>query len=544
MTDSQQVDAVVVGAGFAGLYQLHALRGLGLTVQVVEAGEGVGGTWFWNRYPGARCDVESASYSFSFSPELEQEWEWTEKYPTQPEILSYLEHVADRFDLRRDIRFSTRVTGAAWDDDERRWQVELDTGETITATYLVMATGCLSVPKAPEVPGIADFAGAVHHTSDWPTEAVDFTGLRVGVIGTGSSGVQSIPVIAAQAAEVVVFQRTATFALPAGNRPLTREESTAMKADYRAWRVLQRSSGFGVPVELPTRNALEDTAEQRAARYEGAWRDGTLISLLTAYKDILTDLAANDTASDFIRGKIKEIVADPQVAEDLSPRTYPVGTKRVCLDSGYYATFNQDHVRLVNVRRTPIERITERGIRTSDQEHELDVIVFATGFDAITGALLAVDIRGRGGVTLRQEWAEGPRTYLGLATAGFPNMFTVTGPSSPSLFSNMVVSLEQHVEWITDCIAFLRDNGLAAAEPTQEAQDGWVEHVARVADATLYPLADSYYLGANVPGKPRVFLCYLGGADVYRRLCDEEASSGYPGFVLHAAHVPTLNPAG
>jgi len=532
MSSSRSVDAVVVGAGIAGLYQLHTLRGRGLQVRVLEAADGVGGTWYWNRYPGARCDVESLSYSYSFSPELEQEWTWSEKYPTQPEILRYVNHVADRFNLRRDISFRTRVTSATYDEDRKRWLVLTDSGDVVDAQFLIMATGCLSASKTPEVPGGERFQGSTFHTGHWPHAGVDFTGLRVGVIGTGSSGIQSIPIIAQQARELTVFQRTPNFSMPAGNRPLTQDEVHDMKAHYGEWREAQRTSGFGVPVEPATRSAHEATEEERASTYQQGWDKGNLVAILGAYTDTLSDKAANDTAAEFIRNKIRDVVKDPEVAETLAPRTFPFGTKRPCLDTGYYATFNQEHVHLVDLRKTPLVEITETGVRTSEQEYEVDVIVFATGFDAMAGALTGVDIRGRNGLSLKEKWAEGPRTYLGLAIAGFPNLFTITGPLSPSVLSNMVVSIEQHVEWVSDCIAYLREQRLAEVEATVEAEDAWVEHVAEVGSDTLFPSADSWYMGSNVPGKPRVFMAYIGGVGVYREKCDDVTAEGYDGFAL------------
>ncbi|MEJ8282010.1 flavin-containing monooxygenase [Pseudonocardia spirodelae] len=529
---ASSVDAVIVGAGIAGLYQLHRLRGLGMSTRVFETGDDVGGTWYWNRYPGARCDVESMSYSYSFSPELEQEWEWTERYPAQPEILRYVSHVADRFDLRRDVTFRTRVVSAAFDEPAGRWRVVTDTGETVDARFLIMATGCLSRAKDIDIDGIATFGGTTLHTSRWPHDGVDLTGQRVAVIGTGSSAVQSIPIIAEQAAELTVFQRTPAYSLAARNRPLEPDEVADMKAGYRAWREAQRTSGFGVPVEPATQSALEVGAEERTARYEAGWRRGTLVSILGGYTDTLTDAAANETAAEFVRQKIRDRVDDPGTAELLCPRSYPFGTKRPCLDTGYYETFNLPHVSLVDLRRTPLVELTATGVRTSERTHDVDVVVFATGFDAMTGALEAVDIRGRDGVLLREKWAEGPRSYLGLAVAGFPNLFTVTGPSSPSVLSNMIVSIEQHVDWITDCLASLRDRGVGTIEASTAAEDEWVAHVAEVGGATLYPTADSWYMGSNVPGKPRVFMAYIGGVGAYRELCDAVAADGYRGFRL------------
>jgi cation diffusion facilitator CzcD-associated flavoprotein CzcO len=537
MSTSGNVDAVVVGAGVAGLYQLYRLRELGLSTRVFEAGDGVGGTWFWNRYPGARCDVESLSYSFSFSPELEQEWDWTERYPAQPEILRYVNHVADRFDLRKDITFETRVESAVYDEATQRWRVLTDTGEVVDARFVIMATGCLSRSKLPEIPGLDRFAGPTYHTGHWPRDGVDFTRMRVGVIGTGSSGVQSIPIIAEQAADLTVFQRTPAFSIAALNRPLEQAEIDEMKADYRAWRVAQRTSGFGVPIEPATQSALEVSEQERNARYEAGWQQGTLVSILAGYTDTITDKEANETAAEFVRSKIRQRVLDPEVAETLSPRSYPFGTKRPCLDTGYYETFNKPSVHLVDLRKTPLVELTETGLRTSEQSYEFDTIVFATGFDAMTGALNAIDIRGKDGVALREKWGEGPRSYLGLAVAGFPNLFTVTGPSSPSVLSNMMVSIEQHVDWITDCIAHLRASGVAAIEATAEAEDNWAAHVEEVGNMTLYPTADSWYMGSNVPGKPRMFMAYIGGVGNYRQLCDDVAAKGYEGFRLQEERV-------
>ncbi|GEL17266.1 flavin-containing monooxygenase [Pseudonocardia asaccharolytica] len=535
MTATRTLDALIVGAGLSGLYQLYRLRELGFTTRVLEAADGVGGTWYWNRYPGARCDVESMSYSYSFSPELEQEWTWTEKYPTQPEILGYVNHVADRFDLRRDITFNTRVTTAHYDEARRQWRVETDTGESIDSRYLIMATGCLSTSKLPEIPGLERFQGPTYHTGHWPHEGVDFSGMNVGVIGTGSSGIQSIPIFAEQAATLTVFQRTPNFSMPAGNRPLSEDEIAEMKANYRDWREAQRTSGFGVPVPLPTKSALEASEEERNAVYQAGWDKGNLVAILTAYTDSITDKASNDTAAEFVRRKIRETVTDPEVAETLCPTSYPFGTKRPCLDTGYYETFNKPHVSLVDLRKTPLVEMTERGVRTSEREYEFDAVVFATGFDAMTGTLGAIDIRGKGGVALKEKWAEGPRSYLGLTVAGFPNLFTITGPSSPSVLSNMIVSIEQHVDWVSDCLAYLRERGLAEIDATVEAEDAWVAHVEEVGNATLYPTADSWYMGSNVPGKPRVFMAYIGGVGVYRQLCDEIAAKGYEDFALEGA---------
>ena len=525
-------DVVVVGAGFAGMYLLHRLRKLGFSARVYETGTGVGGTWYWNRYPGARCDVQSIEYSCSFDPELEQEWTWSEKFATQPEILRYANHVADRFGLRCDIQFSTRVLSAAFDEQRRRWAIRTDRGDEVSAQFYVMAGGCLSSSKNPEIPGIDTFAGPTYHTGHWPHEGVDLTGKRVAVIGTGSSGIQSIPIIADQAAQLTVFQRTPNFSVPARNRPLEPAEIADAKARYPELRDFMRRSRGGQLRQMPDKSAFEVAAPERNARYLEGWEAGNLGGLLGAYNDLMTDKAANDTVSEFIRGKIREIVHDPQVAEALCPKDHPFVTKRPSLDTDYYATFNRDHVRLVDLRSTPIATITPSGIDTTTESFAFDAIVFATGFDAMTGAIVNVDIRGIDGLGLKDKWAEGARTYLGLGVAGFPNFFTITGPGSPSVLSNMMVSIEQHVEWITDCLDHLRRHAVATIAAEPHAENDWVQHVNEVGDLTLYPTANSWYMGANVPGKPRVFLPYVGGVGTYRGICDEVAASGYKGFVL------------
>jgi cation diffusion facilitator CzcD-associated flavoprotein CzcO/acetyl esterase/lipase len=532
-------DVIVVGAGFAGLYALHRLRSVGLDVHVFEQGDGVGGTWYWNRYPGARCDIESADYSYSFSPELEQEWEWSERYATQPEILRYLNHVADRFDLRRDVALRTRVTEAHYDEESGRWRVTTADGARYSATWCVMASGCLSSLHRPAFDGLDDFEGDWYHTARWPDDGVDLAGKRVGVVGTGSTGIQLVPQVAKQAEQLYVFQRTANFSMPARNRALDDELRSAIKTDYGARRRLARESTSGVPRTHPSRapqqSVLEVTPEERELAYERGWAEGGISGVLQAFKDINIDVAANQTAADFVRDKIRATVRDASTAEALCPTTHPIGAKRICVDIDYYETYNKPNVTLVDVRNDPIVRLTPRGIETESGEYELDVIVFATGFDAITGALLEVDICGRGGRALRDKWADGPETYLGLATAGFPNLFLVTGPGSPSVLSNMVLSIEQHVDWIADSIAYLRKRGFDAIEATPEAEHGWVAHVNDVADATLMPLANSWYVGSNIPGKPRVFMPYVGGVGNYRRRCDDVAANGYEGFTLQTA---------
>jgi len=526
-------DAVIVGAGFAGLYMLHRLRGLGLSARVYEAGGGVGGTWYWNRYPGARCDVESMDYSYSFSDQLQQEWAWTERYASQPEILKYINHVADTFDLRHDIQLETRVTAASFDEATNRWLVQTDRGDRVSAQFCIMATGCLSTAQVPPFKGLETFAGKWYHTGHWPHEGVDFTGQRVGVIGTGSSAIQSIPIIARQAASLVVFQRTPNFSVPARNAPLDPEDERRMKARYAEYRRQARESRVGFVVATNEQSALAAAPEERQREYEARWNRGGL-GFTAAFPDLLTRKDANDTAAEFFRAKIRATVRDPAVAEALVPTDYPLGTKRMCVDTDYYETFNRDNVTLVDLRSAPIDAVTPRGLRTRNAEYELDSIVFATGFDAMTGALLNVDLRGRAGGTLGRKWAEGPRSYLGIAIAGFPNLFTITGPGSPSVLSNMIVSIEQHVDWIAGCLAHLRARNLAAIEATVDAEEAWMAHVSEVGNATLYPLANSWYMGANVPGKPRIFMPYVGGVGTYRQTCDDVAAKGYTGFTLIA----------
>ncbi len=531
-TEQGSYDAVIVGAGFSGLYMLHKLRGMGLSARVYEAGTGVGGTWYWNRYPGARVDIESQEYSYSFSPELDDEWVWSERYATQPELMRYLNHVADRFDLRPDIQLETRVTAAHFDESSNRWTMTTDQGETVSARYCVMATGCLSVANEPAFQGADTFKGKSWHTGDWPRGGVDFTGQRVGVIGTGSSAIQSIPIIAEQAAHVTVFQRTPNFSVPAHNGPVDPQLAADWKANRAQYRKEARENGFGIrAVASGETPALEATPEERKAAYDARWAIGGF-ALLGAYNDLIMDTDANATAAEFVREKIRGIVNDPQVAEKLAPKSFPIGSKRLCVDTGYYATFNRDNVSLVDLGEEAIEAIEATGIRTSAGIYEVDAIVYAIGFDAMTGALGKIDVRGRGGALLSDAWAAGPRTYLGLMIAGFPNMFIVTGPGSPSVLCNMAVAIEQHVEWIAGCIDWMGARQMGAIEATETAQDDWVAHVNEVADTTVYPLANSWYMGANVPGKPRVFMPYIGGFPVYRDKCNEVAANGYEGFAV------------
>jgi cyclohexanone monooxygenase len=532
------IDVVVVGAGFAGLYMLHRLRGLGMTARAFEQGDGVGGTWYWNRYPGARCDVESMQYSYSFSDELQQEWDWSERYAPQPEILKYANHVADRFDLRRDIQFNTRVENCVFDEATDRWSVATSDGQTVTAQFVVLATGCLSNARMPDIKGIDRFEGKVYHTGNWPHQEVDFTGLRVGIVGTGSSAIQSVPVIAGQASHLTVFQRTANFSIPARNAPLGADERERFRQNYPEIRRFAREvARNGIYTDLPDRGALDDGDDERRARYESRWQRGGL-TFMSAYNNLALCKASNDTAADFVREKIAEIVKDPDTARLLQPDSYPIGTKRICIDTDYFATFNRPNVMLVDIKSNPIDEILPHAVSAGGKGYEIDALVLATGFDAMTGSVARIDICGRDSQTLNQKWAEGPKTYLGLMSADFPNLFLITGPGSPSVLSNMIVSIEQHVDWIADCMAHMRHHGFEAMEATRQAEDKWVTHVNEVAAATLYPQANSWYMGANIPGKPRIFMPYIGGVGPYRQICNDVAATGYEGFAMTAAEAP------
>ena len=530
-----ELDALVIGAGFAGLYQLHCLRErLGLKVRALEAGGGVGGTWYWNRYPGARCDSESHAYWFTFDQDLMKEWEWSERYPAQAEILRYLNFVTDRLDLRRDIQFDTRVVSAHYDGAANRWRVTTEDGETFVVTWLITAVGCLSTANVPKFPGLETFKGQWYHTGEWPHEKVDFTGMRVGVIGTGSSAIQAIPVIAEEAGHVTVFQRTPNFSIPSRNTIMADEYEADWKRNYEARRAASREMRTGVLNEMNDKSALAVSPEERQAEYEKRWKIGGT-SFMVAFNDLIVNKESNDTAAEFVRSKIRQIVKDPKRAEILAPKNHPIGTKRICVDTRYYETYNRENVDLIDISGTPIEAITPKGVRVGGKEYEFDAIVFATGFDAMTGTLARIDIRGKGGEKLVDKWEAGPRTYLGLMSVGFPNMFFITGPGSPSVLSNMMVSIEQHVDWLSDCFAYLRTHQNDSIEPTRDAEDAWVEHVNKVAFKTLYPEANSWYMGANVKGKPRVFMPYIGGVPTYRRECAEIAAKGYEGFQLTGA---------
>lgn len=524
-------DAVIVGAGFAGLYMLHRLRQRGLRVLLLEAGSGVGGTWFWNRYPGARCDVESVDYSYSFSEELQQEWDWSERFATQPELLRYVNHVADRFDLRDDIRLDTRVSAAHFDEDTDTWAIRTDDGVTVTARLCIMATGNLSVPRKPDIEGLDRFEGEVLHTGDWPHHEVSLAGKRVGVIGTGSSGTQLIPVAAREADELYVFQRTPNFSVPANNAPLTPEGLAAIKANYAERRAVTRASATGLYRSHSRVSALEVDEQTREQIYEENWATAGF-GFLQAFSDLLLDQEANATAVDFLHGKTRALVEDPEVAASLIATDYPFGSKRPCVDSNFFQTFNRDNVTLVDVRTHPITTFGPDNISTDDATYALDTIVFATGFDAMTGALGRIEIRGRGGELLADHWREGPSTYLGLAVAGFPNLFTITGPGSPSILTNVIVSIEQHVEFLDEMVASMLENGHTVVEALESSESEWTQLVNDMAYETLYPFASSWYMGPKVPDKRQSFMPYVGGLRAYRRKCADVAAAGYDGFAL------------
>ena len=527
---SVDFDAVIIGAGFGGMYMLHRLRQKGFTARVFEAGKGVGGTWYWNRYPGARCDVESVQYSYQFSPELEQEWEWSERYATQPEILRYANHVADRFDLRRDMKFETRITKAAFDEAANLWRVETDKGDKVAARFVITAMGCLSSPNTPKIPGLEDFKGPTYHTGNWPHEAVDFTGKTVGVIGTGSSAIQSIPIMAEQAKHLTVFQRTANYTVPAHNKPLDPAYVSQIKASYPEMRKRAKTKPAGIDFTINLASAVETPEAERNREFQARWDYGGL-GFMASFSDLLLNDDSNKLAADFVRAKVQEVVKDPKTAEALVPKNI-IGCKRLCVDTGYWATFNRPNVTLVDISDEPVERITATGLRAKGQDYAFDCLVLATGFDAMTGALLKVDFRGRGGVSLKERWNEGPKTYLGLTVVGFPNLFMITGPGSPSVLTNMLPSIEQHVDFIADCLEAVRAKGKTVIEPEPQAQEAWVGHVGDVSNITLRSTCSSWYVGANIPGKPRVFMPYIGGLPAYIQACESVVKNGYEGFAL------------
>lgn len=527
-----KLDVVIVGAGFAGLYMLYRLRGLGFSTRVYEGESDIGGTWYMNRYPGARCDVESMQYSYSFSNDLQQEWNWSEKFATQPEILSYINHVADRFDLRKDIRLETRIASARFDAMTNEWLLVTEDGETIRARFCIMATGCLSAARLPDIPGLGSFGGDLYHTGDWPKDEPDLSGKSVGVIGTGSSGIQAIPEIAKRCGHLFVFQRTPTFSVPARNAALSADEINHWKSSYPELRAKAREvSQTGSLFKVPKKSAMDVSEAEREELYQESWRVGGPNFAYT-FNDLILDEQSNATAADFVRARIRETVKDPIVAESLVPGGFPIFAKRICVDTDYYETFNRPNVTLVDLRKAPIVEVTPSGLRITERDYDLDVIVLATGFDAITGALSRIDIEGPDGAMLRDKWADSPSAYLGIMTYGFPNLFAITGPGSPSVLSNVIVSIEQHVDWISTCLDTLRRQGATRIEPTAAAESEWMLGVKEAADATLYPRAASWYMGANVPGKPRVFMPYVGGVNKYRRVIEAIAANGYTGFDL------------
>ena len=552
MTAAQH-DVIIIGTGFAGIYAIHKYRDqLGLDVQGFDAASDVGGTWYWNRYPGARVDIESVHYSFSFDEELQQEWRWTEKFAAQPEILNYLNHCADRFDIRRSVQFSTRIVDVTWDEENNHWVATDDKGVRHTARYYISGAGTLSVPKRPEWPGVENFEGQVLLTGNW-TSDIDLTGRKVGIIGTGSSGIQAISEISKVADRLYVFQRTPNFATPIGNVPTDPEEEAADKARYKEIRDASRNHFLGVPYSDVQPSALAVSPEERRRVYEDRWNRGGFRLFIDSFTDILFDKKANDTVSDFIRDKIKQQVEDPKVADLLCPKNYPYGTKRPPLETGYYVAYNRPATRLIDVHSNPIDQITAKGIRLADgTEVEIDTLVLATGFDACTGPLLAMNVTGRNGVKLKDVWEGGPATYLGLTVAGFPNFFMITGPQSPSVLYNMPLAIEDHIDLIGDIIVHTAETGKTVVDTTQQAQDQWVIETNALANMTLLPTSPStWYMGANVPGKPRRVLVYIGGAPRYRAICDNIQENNYRGFKFatssagldQATSAPALDPS-
>ena len=526
---SSHYDAIVIGAGFAGLYMLHRLRGLGLKARVFEAGDGIGGTWFWNCYPGARCDVDSMQYCYSWSDELQREWQWTERYPTRDEILRYVRHVAERFDLNRDISLNSRVVAGRWLADSGRWQIKIERGPTVTARFLITATGCLSESRVPDIDGLDEFKGRTFHTGRWPKTPVHFAGQRVGIMGTGSSGIQAIPEIAREAREVIVFQRTPNFSIPAWNGPIDTEHKRYWMTNYPALRERARNTRSGILYDYGTRPGVAMTAEERNEEMDSRWKKGGA-NFVHAFNDTFVNPESNQFLADYVRNKIRQTVKDPDTAAKLLPRDHPIGTKRICVDSGYFETFNRPNVKLVDLRSDPITGFDETAVITRSTRHELDTMVFATGYDAVTGALERLNLQGETGQSLRDLWKDGPTSYLGLMTVGFPNLFTITGPGSPSILTNVIVSIEQHVDWIAACLAHMTSHGFQRIDAQQAAQDRWVAKVQDVATGTLFVKANSWYMGANIPGKPRVFLPFVGGFANYAAICRDVVSKGYEGF--------------
>ena len=523
------VDVVVVGAGFSGLYLLYRLRKAGFSTRVFERGGDVGGTWYWNRYPGARCDVESLQYSYSFDEQLQQDWHWPEKFSAQPDILAYANHVADRFNLKKDIEFNIEVKASWFDENLKTWKITTNTGEEINAQYFIMATGCISTTQIPNIKGLSDYVGNTFHTGDWPHEEVDFSGQSIAVIGTGSSGIQSIPVLAKQAKKLTVFQRTPNYSIPSQNEPMTKKYERSWKDVYSERRKEMRYSAHGSLKDLNDVSALSVDEDQRQELYTKRWAIGGT-GFLGSFNDLLTNADANYTAAEYVRQQIKRVVKDKETAEILCPRSYPIGTKRICIDTGYFETYNRENVKLVDISKKSIQRLVTDGIIVDDQLYPFDSIIFATGFDAMTGSIFNVDIKGRDGLALKEKWNAGPKTYLGLMSASFPNLFMITGPGSPSVKSNMIMSIEQHVDLVIETLLSMRRKGLSVVEPELEAENKWVDHVQEVANKTLFPQANSWYMGANIPGKPRLFMPYIGGVGAYREICEEIVANNYRGF--------------
>ena len=529
MMKNVDVDVVVVGAGFSGLYLLYRLRKAGFSTRVFERGGDVGGTWYWNRYPGARCDVESLQYSYSFDEQLQQDWHWPEKFSAQPDILAYANHVADRFNLKKDIEFNIEVKASRFDENLKTWKITTNTGEEIDAQYFIMATGCISSTQIPNIKGLSDYVGNTFHTGDWPHEEVDFSGQSIAVIGTGSSGIQSIPVLAKQAKKLTVFQRTPNYSIPSQNEPMTKKYERSWKDVYSERRKEMRYSAHGSLKDLNDVPALSVDEDQRQELYTKRWAIGGT-GFLGSFNDLLTNADANYTAAEYVRQQINRVVKDKETAEILCPRSYPIGTKRICIDTGYFETYNRENVKLVDISKKPIQRLVADGIIVDDQLYAFDSIIFATGFDAMTGSIFNVDIKGRGGLALKEKWNAGPKTYLGLMSASFPNLFMITGPGSPSVKSNMIMSIEQHVDLVIETLLSMRRKGLSVVEPELEAENKWVDHVQEVANKTLFPQANSWYMGANIPGKPRLFMPYIGGVGAYREICEEIVANNYRGF--------------
>ena len=529
MMKNVDVDVVVVGAGFSGLYLLYRLRKAGFSTRVFERGGDVGGTWYWNRYPGARCDVESLQYSYSFDEQLQQDWHWPEKFSAQPDILAYANHVADRFNLKKDIEFNIEVKASWFDENLKTWKITTNTGEEINAQYFIMATGCISTTQIPNIKGLSDYVGNTFHTGDWPHEEVDFSGQSIAVIGTGSSGIQSIPVLAKQAKKLTVFQRTPNYSIPSQNEPMTKKYERSWKDVYSERRKEMRYSAHGSLKDLNDVPALSVDEDQRQELYTKRWAIGGT-GFLGSFNDLLTNADANYTAAEYVRQQINRVVKDKETAEILCPRSYPIGTKRICIDTGYFETYNRENVKLVDISKKPIQRLVTDGIIVDDQLYPFDSIIFATGFDAMTGSIFNVDIKGRDGLALKEKWNAGPKTYLGLMSASFPNLFMITGPGSPSVKSNMIMSIEQHVDLVIETLLSMRRKGLSVVEPELEAENKWVDHVQEVANKTLFPQANSWYMGANIPGKPRLFMPYIGGVGAYREICEEIVANNYRGF--------------